>query len=681
MDKKGIEYTLLIFGITLFLTVIALPKKGNCYLKAKGQYIVDSSGQRVLLRGIGLGGWLVPEGYQLKIPGFGSPSSIRSMITDLIGPEQTKGFYERYESHYTTEDDIRQIAAWGFNSIRLPFSYQLLTPKDQPGVYLQEGFQLIDRVLEWCEKNQLYLILDLHCAPGGQNKDNISDADGIEARLWTEPNNQTRTIELWGKIAERYADKEWIGGYDLLNEPVLPPGYTNTHLRSLYMKIAQEIRKVDPNHILFIEGNWYATDFNHLTPPFDTNLVYSFHKYWNENSYREIQNYITIRNTYKVPLWLGESGENSNTWFYDAVRLLEENDIGWNWWTHKKIETLTSPYSSPLSSNYQVVLDYWNGLTNRPSTEFCKNALFEMAENLKTEHCEYRPGVLKALLGNQFGEQSTPLTDHIIPGEINCADYDFGRQGIAYFDIDYQNTRGLGSGDQWNRGYRYRNDGVDIELSQDSQGAKYSIGWIEKGEWINYTVMVEESGEYTIQFRVASPNAEGRFELVANEQSLTPIIAVPHTGGWYNWSTLTIKNIELTEGTVVLKLYVHQAGFNINSMRFSKVSSADIPFNPEIPAKLTLTQNYPNPFNGETHIRYGLPDNAFVRIDIYNSTGQYLTTVETGPRQSGWHQAQWNVDAVAGIASKISSGIYYCLVETRSPATTFRLATKMLYIK
>ena len=93
----------------------------------------------------------------------------------------------------------------------------MLSPEDQPGVYLEEGFQVIDNLLTWCENNQLYLILDMHCAPGGQNSGNISDSDGIEARLWTESANQDRTIEIWKKLAERYVNEKWIGSYDLIN--------------------------------------------------------------------------------------------------------------------------------------------------------------------------------------------------------------------------------------------------------------------------------------------------------------------------------------------------------------------------------------------------------------------------------------------------------------------------------
>jgi endoglucanase len=610
--------------ILLFLLFF---QDGHAFLKTQGREIVDSNGQKILLRGFGLGGWLVQEGYQLHIPGFGSPSSIRTMIVDLIGQENADQFYQRYISNYVTEEDIQKIASWGVNSIRLPFNYRLLTPEDQPGVYLEEGFQIMDRLLEWCEKNKLYLILDMHCAPGGQNKDNISDADGVAARLWTNPANQDRTVEIWRKITERYATEKWIGGYDLLNEPVMPSGYTNRDLRALYIRITRAIREVDTNHIIFIEGNWYATDFNLLTPAFDVDLVYSFHKYWNENTQSAIQNYLNVRNQTNCPLWLGESGENSNTWFYDCIQLMEKNNIGWNWWTHKKIETTTSPYSSPISANYQRVLDYWNGQASKPTVEYATASLFQMADNLRLVKCDFRPDVLAALTRSDFGSRATSYKAHHIPGTIRCVDFDIGNVGVSYSDRDYQNIK---SGGQWNRGYKYRNDGVDIEISDDALGAPYNVGYIENGEWLLFTVMVDDSGEYSVEFRVASPGSSGKLQLFLNNQPLTSTISVPNTGGWKTWQTIsTSENVSIPAGTHALKLVFVQGGFNINFLRFNLKSAPvkDSYHFDQVMDTVFLAQNYPNPFNSSTSIVYDLAVDCFVTIEIYDLPGKSIATL------------------------------------------------------
>lgn len=667
---------LLISLILLFY----LSEEGHPYLKTEGKNIVDAAGDTILLRGYGLGGWLVPEGYQLKIPGFGSPSSIRSMITELIGEDKTNQFYQQFRANYVNQADIEKIASWGFNSIRLPFNYRLLTPEDQPGVFLEEGFQIIDLLLDWCEANQLYLILDMHCAPGGQNSDNISDSDGIEARLWTEPENQTRTIDIWKRIAERYANEEWIGGYDLINEPVLPSGYSNAQLRSLYMRITQAIREVDQNHIIYIEGNWYATDFYLLTPPFDANLVYSFHKYWNEVSHGSIQQYLNIRNSYSVPLWLGETGENSNTWFYDTVCLMEENNIGWNWWTHKKIETITSPYSAPISTGYQTILDYWNGTGSKPSVDYAFAALMEMADNLKLENCDYRPGVVRALMDREFGQISKPVKWTTIPGKISCSDYDIGRQNIAYFDMDFQNVRGLGSGDRWNAGYQYRNDGVDIEMIGTND--ECNVGWIEPGEWMKYTVVVNHSGTYTVRFDVSAPGTGNKLQLYLNDQQLTQPVSLPNTGGWHNWQTVSVENLDLAAGESQLKLVFLTGGFNIQYMEFVQTSAVKQGFNnPSLPEKIVLAQNYPNPFNSNTRIGYGLCENAHVKLEILNSSGQLISTPINERKKSGWYYFELGNDNTFAQSTIMTSGLYFYRLQVAGDHNNFSNTKKMLYIK
>ena len=147
-----------------------------------------------------------------------------------------------------------------------------------------------------------------------------------------------------GKIAERYADNAWIGGYDLINETnwYSDGAYessrtfsddvdllynSNNDLREIYGQITTAIRAHDQNHILFIEGNSFANNFNGLFPPWDSNMVYSFHKYWNYTNASDLDWILWVRNQYNVPLWCGESGENSNVWYRDAVQLYENNSV------------------------------------------------------------------------------------------------------------------------------------------------------------------------------------------------------------------------------------------------------------------------------------------------------------------------------------------------------------------
>ena len=187
-------------GLTLTLcAAVFMPAFVNAasFLRVQDTKIVDSTGAEVILRGFGLGGWLVLEGYQAHIPGFGSPSDIEAKIFDLIGDEAAEAFYRDWVRNYVTEEDLARIASWGLNSVRLPFHYRMFEPEGQAGLRPEDPFAFLDRVIGWCRNQGLLLILDMHCAPGGQNHGNISDSDGF-ARLWLDAANRRRTVEIGG---------------------------------------------------------------------------------------------------------------------------------------------------------------------------------------------------------------------------------------------------------------------------------------------------------------------------------------------------------------------------------------------------------------------------------------------------------------------------------------------------
>ena len=281
-------------------------------------------------------------------------NEIENKIVALVGEDKANEFWQNYRDNYVARADIDQLAEWGFNHIRLPFHYKQFYNSD--GSSTPIGYAIVDTLLSWCAPYNMYVVLDMHCAPGAQNGGPISDSDGT-ARLWLEEENKQLTIQIWREIADYYSDHQLIGGYDLINEPVLPQGVTLEEFKQLYVDITTAVREVDQNHIVYIEGNWYGTDFSGLTPPWDSNMSYSFHKYWGETDYSTIMSYITMSNAHSIPLWMGESGENSSSWYWEVFTLLEENNIGWNFWTHKKVEKITSPFSVVVQPEYQMLID------------------------------------------------------------------------------------------------------------------------------------------------------------------------------------------------------------------------------------------------------------------------------------------------------------------------------------
>ncbi|MCD6440786.1 MAG: cellulase family glycosylhydrolase [Candidatus Marinimicrobia bacterium] len=654
----------------IFLVVLSFqPAFG--FFKTLGLDIVDSDGNKFILKGYGLGGWLVPEGYMLHVPGYGSPTSIRNKIIDLIGEKETDKFFELYRKNYVAEKDIELIAEWGFNHVRLPFHYEFFSPIDSPGVFIEDGFEIIDTLLVWCKRNGLYLILDMHCAPGGQNAGNISDSDG-EAKLWTHSADQDRTADIWKRIAERYKNEEWIIGYDLLNEPVLPSGYGGADLRDLYIRLTDAVREVDSNHIIFIEGNWYATDFNGLPPRFDSNMVWAFHKYWNETDLSSIQQYRNLRTQTVTPLWLGETGENSNPWFYETVQLMNQQNIGWNWWAHKKFNTITSPLSAVIPSEYHQIIDYWKGNAARPSAEFARTALFKMASNLELDKCELHSDVIAAITDPDFGIASKPFKVHIVPGTIMAVDYDCGTNGVAYQDVDFKKV--CWDADQpWNKGYQYRNDGVDIEKSSGLGVNDYNIGWIEDNEWVRYTVEIVYTGKYNIDFSVAGTSSNGRIQLKVDEQVVVNSLIVPDTGGWQSWQKITGKGVYLLKGTHVIEVLFLKGGFNFQKMVFSSVDNSIIE---KVTPYLYLGKNYPNPFNDQTIIPIVLTKPSEVKLNIFDLQGKLVRNLYSGKMTQGLNELFW--DGTDNTSSRVSAGVYYYRITVD---TTNIKVKPMLYLK
>lgn len=580
MIKKKIAILLLI------VTMLISQLNAQGFLKASGDKIVNDKGENVLLRGIGLGGWMLQEGYMLKIYEQGQQNKIRSRIEDLIGKEKTQAFYDAWLANHTRKIDIDSMKAWGFNSVRLPMHYNLYTlPVEQEPVtgqntWLNKGFQMTDSLLAWCKANKMYLILDLHAAPGGQGNDlNISDRDATKPSLWESESNQQKTIALWQKLAQRYANEPWIGGYDIINEPnwgfqdlvndkngLKEKG--NAPLRKLMEDITKAIRQVDQKHLIIIEGNGWGNNYNGILPTWDDNMALSFHKYWNYNNQGSIQHILDTRERYNVPVWLGETGENSNVWFTEAIRLFETNNIGWSWWPLKKLGN-NNPMQIQSNPGYEKLLSYWNSRGPKPTEAEAYDALLTFAEATKLENTNIKRDVIDAMFRQPFSEEAMPYKANMVKAGvvIDAVDYDLGRNGSAYFDTDtadYHISNGTNGG---NKGRVYRNDGVDIHRDTTQENA-YCIFNIEKGEWLQYTIDVVEKGSYNLDFTVMPGKTEGKFFVKVNNKTASKTLSVPASGT--GWRKVRLENVLLNKGRNVLRVYMNAGGFDFESISFGQ---------------------------------------------------------------------------------------------------------------
>ena len=568
----------------VFFSALLLSQFGTAqgFLKTQGQKIVDSKGENVYLKGLGLGGWMLQEGYMLKTDDFAGPQfKIKEKIAEVAGEDGKNEFYKAYLKNGITKKDIDSSAKWGFNSIRLPMHYDLYTlPIEKEKVkgentWLEEGFKMTDDLIQWCENNKIYLILDLHAAPGGQGNDaNISDNDKSKPNLWESEENQKKTIALWKKLAERYKDKEWIAGYDLINEPNYPftgknPNGTdemsNAPLWRLQKDISDAIRQVDKNHIIILEGNGWGNNYNGLPKLWDDNLVLSFHKYWTTNAAESIQNIIDMRQKLDVPVWLGETGENSNVWFTELNQLLLKNNIGYAYWPMKKIDNIAGVTNVKITPDYQKLLNYWKNGGQKPTKEFARKTLMKIADNYKMENVEVKKDVIDAMFRQVSDESTKPYKKHVAPGRIFATDYDLGRFGSAYSDNDFQNVWvSTGNRTEWNSGNKMRNDGVDIYLCKDKITNKYFVGKTEKGERLQYTVRSSAARKYKASIRYNNESSQAS-ELVIKTEDGDDLatIKLPPTGKGI-WKTVFVNNVALVKGENKLRLYFEAGNANLN---------------------------------------------------------------------------------------------------------------------
>jgi len=353
---------------------------------------------------MGIGTWLLPEGYMWKLsPGAESPRQIEALFVDLVGPEAAQRFWDRFRANFFNEDDVGEIAECGFDHIRLPINARVI--QTEAGEPIEAGLALIDQTIEWCRRHRLWLLLDLHGAPGGQTGTNIDDSPNNKPELFMDPNNRALTIKLWEMLARRYRDETVVMGYDLLNEP-LPNEWQHVYreeLATLYKELTAAIRSIDQQHLIMYEGSHWATNWEIFTEVWDPNSVLQFHRYWMAPDRASIAPYLAAREQLGLPIYMGEGGENTPAWIYAATRLYERHDIGWNLWPWKKLDTLTSPLSMRVPAGWDLIADPEAQIDAGRAAEILDDYLAAAA----ADACTVRTPVLDALFAR------APLT---LPG-------------------------------------------------------------------------------------------------------------------------------------------------------------------------------------------------------------------------------------------------------------------------
>jgi endoglucanase len=334
-------------------------------LQTKGKKIINGKGQEIVLRGTSIGAWMNMENFMNGIPG--TEYLLRSQAIDALGQEKGEYIFNSMIDNFFTEKDVEFIASLQFNVIRIPLNYRHFEDEESLYTYKEEGFERFDKALSWCEKHGIYVIIDMHAAPGYQSTDWHSDNSSRRSLFWDTKDFQNRFIALWEEFARRYKGRGVVAGYNLLNEPMtnakygrLPFAYKPdwNAMNSLYKRTVDAIRTIDPDHIIFLEGDFFSMLFDGLDAPFADNLVYSSHNYsealndphygtdkatWTKEKVRA--EFLGKEGTkfcdkYNVPLWVGEFGSHSKNnecpqIISDQIDVFEEFGAHWTAWSYK----------------------------------------------------------------------------------------------------------------------------------------------------------------------------------------------------------------------------------------------------------------------------------------------------------------------------------------------------------
>lgn len=376
-----------------------LPIKTLPFLKTEGQDIVNENGNKVFLKGVNFGAWMLWEGCALVIldcPAW-PEHKLREEMEKRMSKENVDRFFNTILDNFIQEDDFVRVKDLGLNFVRLDFHHR----------YVKENqLTKLDEAIHWAEQHEVYVILNMHATPGAQAPAYFADSDG-NAYLWDSPEYQEEFLQLWEILAKRYKDNPVVAGYEIINEPVARDGAKVT---DLYQRTIERIRKIDPDHIIFLNGNEYASDFSIFPEALAENTVYVFHTY--DRTYNDLQNtmarqdYLGFQEKYNVPLMCNEFD------MYEFTEYFAENNIHWALWTFKSLNEAPPFYSAPENNvwknwitslgqnNLSVKIELKsqiNEIINTSSlSEVLKNKLLTSVENNQLKGLKNNLSVMQA---------------------------------------------------------------------------------------------------------------------------------------------------------------------------------------------------------------------------------------------------------------------------------------------
>lgn len=545
----------------------------SSFLKVDGRLVRNQNGRGdpVYLRGVNLGGWQVHETWMSPLAGAPDDYTMRKTLSRRFGDAGRDALINAYQDSYLQEKDFRILADLGMSAVRLPIYY--LNHMNEDGSWKRDPSGKVDfRRIEWvvamAKKYRLYVILDLHGAPGSQNGADHSGRIGGSGSLWNNTSFQNQTLAFWRELATRFRNEPTVAGYDVLNEPSLSyPAPATRPVLDLYDRIYREIRAVDPNHIVIMEGIW---DWTAITRPSDygwTNVVYEFHYYhWNNDSNYQAQvdfvegkvNQEKQYLSYNVPHYVGEFMffNLQSSWEYGLRRY---NEAGWHWtsWTYKG--TNVGNWALYNSSNAGAFTP--NVETDAYATIESKWRSWDVEKNM----------VPNSMLNAVFKAALT------------------GRNSLLR-NLPYEGT--------WRA-----TDKLEAEMFYAQSGVSFDstgIGSFDAGDWLRYIDVDLGSGVDRLKLRLAVDAAYAGRQIELRLDSPTGAqvgtVTVPNTGGWTTFQEVTTP-IQRSSG--VHDLYLVARGgagvANIDWLQFEDSTGTNTPTNPPTQPPAT------GPVSGQTY--------------------------------------------------------------------------------
>jgi aryl-phospho-beta-D-glucosidase BglC (GH1 family) len=569
-------------------------------------------------------------------------------------------------SNFVSQADVIFLRTNGFNSLRVPFHYELFyqltnAAANYPtnGYDLNTGFNYFDNLLSWCATNGIYVIPDMHGVPGSKDY-------SVAGNVYTNASNHALFLHIWQRFAARYATNAWIGGYDLINEPVNNSGgyvmIPGNLLSSTYADAIAAIRAMDTNHMLICEGDWWATALGQIntTGWSDPNVCYSDHRYGDALPFATDRKQVAVGAN--VPLWMGEFGYNSTHWNNYAITSFESPDAlsyngrtatlseSWCYWSYKTPQLYVLA-ENPQTEGWNALKNYWNspGTVARPSVTNAFNWLLGYAQGQVFSNCLVHPEVVDSLArpNASFASQRLPYRSGMtIPGRIMATDYDMGADGVAYSDTVYDDEAGQGpGGTAWNNSWYGRDDGVDTQACEDAS-TLLKIGWNVAGEWQRYTVS-STPGTYNLNIRYGSGGG-GQLQVLVNGANVSGTVTLPNTGAYTTYSTYTVSNVMVSaSGAATVVVDCDTAGYDLLWIEFQPVGAPPLP-----PGGLQATAG-----------------NAAVSLGWVSCSGASGYSIKRGVASGGPYAVVGSSASTGYQDTGLSNGTTYCYVVAATNAS------------